>query len=43
VACGEHLPIAKHLVIEAEGDLAKLGEVCAEGQLVVEEGGPAVV
>src|SRR5215210_1364451 len=42
VACDEHFSVAKHLVIEAEGDLAQLGEVGDQGQLVVEEGRSAV-
>ena len=43
VACGEDFSITKHLVIEAEGDLAEFGEVGDEGELVVEESRSAVV
>ena len=43
VACDKDFCVAEHLVIEAEGDLAEFGEVGDEGQLVVEEGWPAVV
>ena len=43
VACDERFSVAKHLVIEAEGDFAEFGEVRDQGQLVVEEGWSAVV
>jgi hypothetical protein len=43
VACGEDFSITKHLVIEAEGDLAEFGEVGDQGQFVVEEGWSAVL
>ena len=37
------LSVAQHLVVEAERDLAQVGELGAERQLVVEKGGTAVV
>jgi hypothetical protein len=43
MACDEDFSIAEHLVIEAEGDLAEIGEVGDQGQFVVEEGWSAVL